>query len=124
MLIHATHPLLFLVQLALSFDGHIYVLLHHFVHYLKAKNKNIYGCDGYIGGASLPHLGQSDLDGAYGSARVVLVQIVDVSCQRNAEEVVLLPQAAQLLVVHVRAHWEGSHSRTCADIPEFYGLVP
>lgn len=37
---------------------------------------------------------------------------------------VVLPQAAQLLVVHVRAHVEGSHSRTCADIPEFHGLVP
>lgn len=37
---------------------------------------------------------------------------------------VLLPQAAQLLVVHVRAHFEGSHSRTCVNIPEFHGLVP
>lgn len=69
-------------------------------------------------------MGHPDLDGAYGSVTVVLVQVVDVSRQRDAEEVVLLPQAAQLLVVHVRAHVEGGHSRTCADVPEFHGLVP
>lgn len=77
-----------------------------------------------IWGSILQHRGHSDLDGAYGSLGVVLVQVVDVSWQRNAEEVVLLPQAAQLLVVHVRAHFEGGHGRTCADIPEFHGLVP
>lgn len=66
----------------------------------------------------------SDLNRAYGSVGVVLVQIVDVTWQGDAEEVVFLPQAAQLLVCHIRAQVEGGDSRTCTDIPEFHGLVP
>lgn len=38
------------------------------------------------------------LDGANGSARVVLIQVVDVSGKRNAQEVIFLPQATQLLI--------------------------
>lgn len=37
---------------------------------------------------------------------------------------VVLPQAAQLLVTHIGTHVEGGDRRACTDIPEFYSLVP
>lgn len=77
----------------------------------------------YPGKASI-NTWESDLDDAYGPVRVVLVQIVDVSWQGDAKEIVLLPQAAQLLVCHFSAHVESCNGCTCTNIPELHGLVP
>lgn len=65
----------------------------------------------------------TDLNDAQGFVRVVLVKVVDVSWQGDAEEVVSLPQAAQLQVTHFRTHFEGGDRRSCADVPQFYSLV-
>lgn len=65
----------------------------------------------------------TDLDGAQGLVGVVLVKVVDVSWQGDAEEVVSLPQAAQLLVTHCGTHVEGGDRRFCANVPQFYSLV-
>lgn len=37
---------------------------------------------------------------------------------------VILPQAAQLLVCHFSAQVEGGDGSACTDIPEFHRLVP
>lgn len=66
----------------------------------------------------------ANLDGAEWAVRVVLVQIVDVARQGDAEQVVLLPQAAQLLVHDVGAHVEGGDRRVAAHVPQLHRLVP
>ena len=63
------------------------------------------------------------LDDPQGFAGVVFVQVVDVARQGDAEEVVLLPQAAQLLVQDVGAHGKRVDDRVHVDVPDFRGFV-
>ena len=63
------------------------------------------------------------LDDLQGFAGVVFVQVVDVARQGDAEEVVLLPQAAQLLVQDVGAHGKRVDDRVHVDVPDFRGFV-
>lgn len=63
------------------------------------------------------------LDDPEGFAGVVLVQVVDVSRQGDAEEVVLLPEAAQLLVQNIGAHGKRADHRVYIDIPNLRGFV-
>lgn len=63
------------------------------------------------------------LDDAEGLAGVVLVQVVDVPRQGDAEEVVLLPEAAQLLVQNIGAHGKRADHRVYIDIPNLRGFV-
>ena len=74
----------------------------------------------YTGRATLT---QPYLDDPQGFAGVVFVQVVDVPRQGDAEEVVLLPQAAQLLVQNVGAHGKRGNDRVHIDIPNFRGFV-
>lgn len=97
-------------------NKHMFLDIHRTTN-IKTDNVEYIGTD-------LLHPWESDLDGAYGPVRVVLVQIVDVSWQGDAEEVVFLPQAAQLQVCHVTAQVEGGDGCTCTNIPEFHGLIP
>ena len=57
------------------------------------------------------------LDDAEGFVWVVPVQVVDVPRQGDADEVLLLPQASQLLVHDIIAHVEGGDGRARADVP-------
>ena len=41
-----------------------------------------------------------------GFARIILIQVVDETRDRNREQVVTLPQTANLLVLHFSAHFE------------------
>lgn len=63
------------------------------------------------------------LDDPQGFAGIVFVQVVDVARQGDAEEVVLLPQAAQLLVQDVGAHGKRVDNRVHVDVPDFRGFV-
>lgn len=64
-----------------------------------------------------------NLDGTDGAVRVVLVQVVDVARQRDAEQVVLLPEAAQLLVHNISTQVEGGDGCASAHIPQLHRLV-
>lgn len=66
---------------------------------------------------------KAHLDDPEGLAGVVLVQIVDISRQGDAEEVVLLPQAAQLLVQDTGAHGKCVDHRVHVDIPNLRGFI-
>lgn len=65
----------------------------------------------------------ADLDGAERPVGVALVQVVDVARQGDAEQVVLLPQAAQLLVHDVGTYVEGGEGRAGAYVPQLHRLV-
>lgn len=64
------------------------------------------------------------LDDLQGLAGVVLVQVVDVAGQGQAEQMVLLPQAAQLLVQDIGAQGKGGHSCCSPHVPQLGRLVP
>lgn len=63
------------------------------------------------------------LEDPQGPVRVVLVQVVDVAGEGDAEQVVFLPQAAQLLVAGLAAHVEGGDRGVAGHIPQFHRLV-
>lgn len=69
------------------------------------------------------HPAQPHLDDPQGFAGIVFVQVIDVPRQGDAEQVVLLPQAAQLLVQNVGAHGERGDDRVHIDVPNFRGFV-
>ena len=73
-----------------------------------------HGCDGLV-------VALHDVEDA---ARIAGIQEVQVSRQGDADEVVLGPEASNLLVVHVIAHLVGAKARLGLDVPELASLVP